>query len=85
MPRSYHDTVLSGKLRQVFRRATEREGGGCLLPNDQCTKTGQLVAEVLWEKQPYMRFPPWKAPRAQPSRSMGKCLKRYPSTSQRMV
>ena len=39
MDRSYHDTVLSGKLQQAFRRATDREGGGCLLLDDQCTKT----------------------------------------------
>ena len=37
--RSYHDTVLSGKLRQAVRRATDREGGGCILLDDQCTKT----------------------------------------------
>ena len=37
---SYHDTVLSGKLRKAVRRATGREGGGCLLPDDQFTKTG---------------------------------------------
>ena len=55
--RSYDDTVLSGKLRQAPRRATNMEGGGCLLPDDQCTKTGQRVAEVLREKHPYMRVP----------------------------
>ena len=38
--RSYHDTVLSGNLRQAVRWATNREGGGCLLPDYQCTKTG---------------------------------------------
>ena len=37
--RSYHNTVLSGKLRQAIRWATDREGGGCLLPDDQCTET----------------------------------------------
>ena len=37
---SYHVTVLSGKLRKAVRRATNREGGRCLLPDDQCTKTG---------------------------------------------
>ena len=37
---SYHDTVLSGKLRQAVRQATNREGVGCRLPDDQCTKTG---------------------------------------------
>ena len=38
---SYNDTVLSGKLRKAVRWATDREGGGCLLPDDQCTKTGR--------------------------------------------
>ena len=37
--RSYHDTVLSGKLCQAIRQATHREGGGSLLLDDQCTKT----------------------------------------------
>ena len=37
---SYHDTVFSGKLWQAVRQATDREGGGCLLLDDQCTKTG---------------------------------------------
>ena len=32
--RGFHQTVLSGKLRQAVRRATDREGGGCLLPED---------------------------------------------------
>ena len=44
---SYHDTVLSGKLRQAVHWATDREGGGCILPDNQCTKTRQPVAEVL--------------------------------------
>ena len=43
----YHYTVLYGKIRQAVRRATNREGGGCLLPEDKCTKTGRPVAEVL--------------------------------------
>ena len=45
--RSYHDRVLSGKLRQAVRQTTNREGGGCLLPDDQCMKTGRPVVEVL--------------------------------------
>ena len=45
--RSYHDKVLSGKLQQAVRRATTREGVGCLLPDDQFMKTGQPVAEFL--------------------------------------
>ena len=38
--RSYHDKVLPSKLRQAACRETNREGGGCLLLDDQCTKTG---------------------------------------------
>ena len=49
--------VLSGKLQQAVRRATKREGGECLLPDDQCTKTGRRVAEVLREKHPYICVP----------------------------
>ena len=51
---SFHETVLSGKLRQAVRRATDREGGGCLLPGDKCTETGRPVADVLQEKHPDM-------------------------------
>ena len=47
MARSYHDKVFSGKLRQAVRHATNREGEGCILPDNQCTKTGQPVAEHL--------------------------------------
>ena len=44
---SFHETVLSGKLHQAVRRATDREGRGCLLLDDQCTKTGRPIADVL--------------------------------------
>ena len=60
--RRYHDTVLSGKLRQAACWATNREGGGCLLPDDQCTKTGQPIAEVLQEKHPDMHISPVENP-----------------------
>ena len=52
--RSYHDNALLGKRRQAIRRVNNREGGGCFLPDDQCTKTGRPVVEILWEKQPDM-------------------------------
>ena len=58
----YHDTVLCGKLWQAVRRAPDREGGGCLLPDDQCTKTRQPVADVLRVKHPYMYVPPLENP-----------------------
>ena len=57
MARSFHDTVLSRKLRQAVRQATDWEGGGCLLPEDKYTKTGRPVAEVLQENHPDMRVP----------------------------
>ena len=62
MSQGFHETVLSGKLQQAVCRATDREGGGCLLPDDQCTKTGRPVAEVLREKHPDIRVPPMENP-----------------------
>ena len=62
MARSFHETVLLGKLCQAVCRATDREGGGCLLPDDQCTKIGRLVAEVIQEKHPDMQVPPVENP-----------------------
>ena len=62
MAMSFHETVLSGKLWQVVHQATDWEGGGCLLPDDQCNKTGRTVAEVLWEKPPDMQVPPIENP-----------------------
>ena len=59
---SYHDAVLSVKLIHTVRWATDSEGGGCLLPDDQCIKTGRQVAEVLREKHPYMHVPPVENP-----------------------
>ena len=60
--RGFHEKVFSGKLRQVFRQVINREGRGCLLPDDQCTKTGQPVPEVLREKHPDMCVPPVEDP-----------------------
>ena len=62
MAQSFNKTVLLGKLRQAVRRATDREGVGCLLPEDLCTKTGRPVADVLREKHLDMRFPPVENP-----------------------
>ena len=47
--------LLSGKLRQSVHWATDREGGGYLLPDNQCTKTGRSVAEALLDNQPDTR------------------------------
>ena len=59
---SFHETVLSVKLRQAVRWETNREGVRCLLPYNQCTKTGRPIEEVLWEKHPDMRVPPVENP-----------------------
>ena len=60
--RSCHDTILSGKLKQAVCWETNREGGGFLLPDDQCTKTRKPVAEDLQEKHPDTKFPPMENP-----------------------
>ena len=62
LAQSYHSTFLSGKIWQAVCRANNREGGGCLLPDDLCTKTGQQVAEVLQEKHWDMRVSPMENP-----------------------
>ena len=67
---SFHKTVLSGKLRQAVRRATDREGGGCLLLGDKCTKTGRPVADVLQEKHLNMRVPPVEKPHVRSLRGL---------------
>ena len=85
MDRSYHNTVLSGKLQQAIHWETDRGQGGCLLQDNQCTKIGRPVAEVLREKHPDMCVPLLKTPRAQPLISIGKYPKQYPSTSWRMT
>ena len=54
--------MLSRKLWQAVRWATDREGGGCLLPDDQCTKTGRPFADVIQEKHPDMQVPPVENP-----------------------
>ena len=47
LTRSFHSAVLSGNLKKALCRATNREGGRCLLPNDCCTKTKILITKVL--------------------------------------
>ncbi len=55
--RKYNHMVLDGKLRAAVRFATARDGGGVLLPQDACTKTGQPVIEVLQLQHPDTRIP----------------------------
>ena len=55
--RAFNSRVLSGRLRSAVRHLTQRGGGGVLQPDDNCTKAGRPVLEVLQEKHPEMREP----------------------------
>ena len=82
---SYHNTVLSGNLQQAVCRATDTEGGGCLLPDDQCTKTGRPVVEVLREKHPDMCVPPVENPMCAAFKEYEEVPETVPLTSCRMT
>jgi hypothetical protein len=60
--RKYNSMVLDGKLRAAVRFATNRGGGGVLLPQDSCTKTGRPVMEVLRSQHPDTRIPDLEDP-----------------------
>ncbi|WP_288991947.1 hypothetical protein [uncultured Marinobacter sp.] len=55
--RAFNSKVLSGRLRAAVRNLTNRDQGGVLQPDDDCTKTGRPVLEVLRGKHPSMRDP----------------------------
>ena len=76
--RSFYETVLSGKLRQAVRRVTDREGGGCLLLGEKCTKTGRPFADVLREKHLDMRVPPAENPACAAFEEYGEVPKTVP-------
>ena len=78
MSRRYHEMVLSGRLRQAVHRATNREGEGCILLDNQCTKKGRLVVEVLLEKHPDMRVPPVENPTCSAFEKYGEVPKLVP-------
>ena len=52
----FHDTVMSGNMRQAIWRFNARGGGGCLLPGDVCKNTGRTLAGVLQKKHPNTRI-----------------------------
>jgi len=54
--------VLSGRLRQAVRRLTNRDGGGVLQPDEECTKAGVPVLQVLRSKHPALRVPELDTP-----------------------
>jgi len=55
--RSFNAKVLSGRLCSAVRTLTHRSGGGVMMPDDLCTKTGRPVAEVMQDKHPAGRDP----------------------------
>ena len=55
--RAFNSKVLSGRLRSAVRGLTSREGGGVMMPDDDCTKTGRPVIDVLRDKHPGLREP----------------------------
>ena len=81
--RSYHDIMLSCKLRQAVRRAIDREGVSSR--TTFALKPGDRLQRSSGRSTPTCVPPPWKSPRAQPSRSTSKYPKRYPSISRRMT
>ena len=82
---SFHETVLLGKLWQAVRRATDREGRGCLLQEENAPKPGDRLQRYSWRSTRTCVSPLCNIPHVQPSRSMVTCPKRYLSTSQRMM
>ena len=48
--KTFHGLVLRGKPRTAVRWITEREKGGVLQHEEQCTKRGDRVLEVLHAK-----------------------------------
>ena len=47
---TYHSLLLQGKLRTAMQWITERETGSILQPGKRCTKTREMVMEVLRTK-----------------------------------
>eukprot|EP00956_Cyclotella_meneghiniana_P025811 scaffold54612_cov72-Cyclotella_meneghiniana.AAC.3 len=54
---TFNPMILDGKLRAAVRFATERGLGGPLRPDDNCTKSGRLVLDVMKEKHPAITVP----------------------------
>jgi hypothetical protein len=57
LARAYNAKVLSGRIPSAVRTLTNLDQGGVLQPDDDCTKTGLPVLEVVRRKHPAMRDP----------------------------
>jgi hypothetical protein len=58
----YNSMVLDGKLRAAVCFMTGCDGGGVLLPQDACAKTGRPVMVVLLSQHPDTRIPDLEDP-----------------------
>ena len=56
--KTYHSLVIQGNMQTKVRWITERDTGGVLHPEEQCTKTVESMMEVLRTKQSDARLPP---------------------------
>ena len=70
---SYHDTVLSGKLRQTVRRATDRQRGGASSRRTYAQKPGNRLQRSSGRSIRTCVSPLCKNLCVQPSRIMGRC------------
>ena len=55
--KTHHCMALQGKHRSAVRWLTERMKGGALDPENNCSKTGDPVSEVLKSKHPEPQIP----------------------------
>ena len=55
--KAFDSRVRHGKIRSAVQTATSRAGGGVLMPDGQCTKSGRPVMEVLAKKHPPLMDP----------------------------
>ena len=79
MVRSYHETVLSGKLRYAVCQENNREGEGVSSWMTNALKPGNQLQRLFGRIIRTCMSPLWKTLHVQPLRNMGKCPKRYPS------
>ena len=55
--RKFNSMVIAGKMRSGVRMLTQRNGGGVLCFDEEDTKTGRKVIDVLHDKHPDLRIP----------------------------
>ena len=68
-----------------YNEQTTGRGEGVSSRMTNALKPGDRLLRFSGKSTRTRESPPWKIPRAQPSRSTGRCCKRYPSNSRRMT